>query len=196
MKAALADLKAASNGAFGLSRLEARLNVCLPVVCASACSILRNAVSPHLLPFAKTMLGCGGDGGAVSTCTAGVGTQADADGLQAAMLLACRQACKPQRLPASRQTDNTAELTKEPGRDVLVLGEDADDVSAGGGASPERQPHQSPWDGMAIAADDEPADFDREASANPDHHLQVRPDYMQTSDTPPSARSCTYASSA
>lgn len=56
--AALGDLKAKAMGEFGVSRVEQRLDACIPAVCASSASIIRNAHSPHLLQFACSILQC------------------------------------------------------------------------------------------------------------------------------------------
>ena len=56
--AALCDLKAKAMGEFGVSRVEQRLDACIPAVCTSSCNIIRNAHSPHLLQFACSILQC------------------------------------------------------------------------------------------------------------------------------------------
>ncbi|KAJ9510172.1 hypothetical protein QJQ45_015662 [Haematococcus lacustris] len=58
LEAALADLKQRSNGRFGVSRLDARLADCAPLLAGALAAIIRNSHSPALLPFTCSLLAC------------------------------------------------------------------------------------------------------------------------------------------
>ncbi|KAJ9508809.1 hypothetical protein QJQ45_028129 [Haematococcus lacustris] len=58
LEAALADLKQRSNGRFGVSRLDARLADCAPLLAGAMAAIIRNSHSPALLPFTCSLLAC------------------------------------------------------------------------------------------------------------------------------------------
>eukprot|EP00955_Chlamydomonas_euryale_P028813 303980-Chlamydomonas_euryale.AAC.22 len=56
--AALLCMKQRCNGRFGISRVEARLDVCLPFICGSCARMMRHAINRHLQSCACQQLEC------------------------------------------------------------------------------------------------------------------------------------------